>query len=74
VLRSWAVVRHPFTPGLPLPYTVAEIELDDQPGLVIDSTLTGADDQELRVGLPVTVAFIDDPGRFSVHTFRPAQP
>lgn len=73
VLHSWAVVRHPFTPGIPLPYTVAEIELDDQPGLVIDSMLTGTEDLPLRIGMPVTVAFIDDPRGFTVHAFRPQQ-
>jgi uncharacterized protein len=73
-LRSWAVVRHPFTPGIPLPYVVAEIELDVQPGLVIDSTLTSPQDQSLQLGMPVTVTFIDDPRGFTVHAFRPVQP
>lgn len=70
-VRSWAVVRHPFTSGLDVPYVVAGIELDDQRGLFVDSTLTGAEECGIVSGLPVTMDFVDDPRGFTVHTFRP---
>lgn len=71
VLHSWAVVQRPFTPGIPAPYIVAEVELDDQPGLIIESTLVGASEQALRIDMPVEVTFLDDPGGFTVHAFQP---
>jgi uncharacterized OB-fold protein len=71
---SWAHVRHPFTPGLPVPYVVAEVEMDDQPGLLIDSTLIDVADEQIHLGMPVTVTFLDDEQGFTVHAFRPAEP
>jgi uncharacterized OB-fold protein len=80
-LWSWATARRPFAPGLGVPYTVVQVELDDQPGLLIDSTLAGAvgtadaagDGPPLRLGLPVTAVYVDDPRGFTVHAFRPSR-
>ncbi len=71
-LWSWATATRPFAPGLAVPYTVVQVELDVQPGLLIDSTLAAADDgPPLRLGLPVTAVYLDDPRGFTVHAFRP---
>ena len=75
-LWSWATARRAFAPGLGVPYTVVQVELAVQPGLLIDSTLdaVGADGggQPLRLGLPVTAVYLDDPRGFTVHAFTPA--
>lgn len=71
-LRAWATARRPFAPGLRVPYTVLQVELDAQPGLMLDSTLAGAGDTPLRPGLPVTTVYLDDPRGFTVHAFTPA--
>lgn len=77
-LWSWATARRAFAPGHGVPYTVIQVELDAQPGLLIDSTLAdeGSTPQRggigLRVGLPVTAVYIDDPRGFTVHAFAPA--
>ena len=71
-LWSWATVHRPFAPGLGVPYTVVQVELDAQPGLLLDSTLAAADGLPLRLGMPVTAVYVDDPRGFTVHAFRPA--
>jgi uncharacterized protein len=70
-LWSWATAHRAFAPGLAVPYTVAQVELDAQPGLVIDSTLATADGSAPRIGMPVTAVYLDDPRGFTVHAFRP---
>lgn len=74
-LWSWATARRAFAPGLGVPYTVVQVELDVQPGLLLDSALAGGDgagDPPLRLGLPVTAVYLDDPRGFTVHAFTPA--
>jgi uncharacterized OB-fold protein len=46
-------------PGIEAPYVVAEIELDEQPGLRVLSTVTGG---EVAIGMPVTVSFVEVDG------------
>ena len=73
-LWSWATAMRPFASGLAVPYTVVQVELDAQPGLLVDSTLAahvGAGQPPLRLGLPVTAVYVDDPRGFTVHAFRP---
>jgi uncharacterized OB-fold protein len=74
-LWSWATARRRFAPGLGLPYTVVQVELDAQPGLLLDSTLAGSETQAaappLRIGLPLTAVYLDDPRGFTVHAFQP---
>jgi len=41
-LRAWTTVHAGLVAGLEVPYVVAEVELDEQPGLVITSNLLGA--------------------------------
>jgi len=71
-LWSWATARRAFAPGLGVPYTVVQVELDVQPGLLVDSTLAAAGDTPLRLGLPLSAVYLDDPRGFTVHAFRPA--
>ena len=71
-LYSWATACRPFAPGLGAPYTVVQVELDVQPGLLLDSTLAGRDGVLPRLGLPVTAVYLDDPRGFTVHAFTPA--
>jgi uncharacterized OB-fold protein len=72
-LWSWATARRAFAPGLGVPYTVVQVELDVQPGLLVDSTLAATDPgTPLCLGLPVTAVYLDDPRGFTVHAFRPA--
>lgn len=56
-LYSFTVAEHPFHPGLPVPYILANVELDEQPGLRIVSNLTDCDLGEASVGARVEAWF-----------------
>lgn len=73
-LWSWATARRSFAPGLGATYTVLQVELDVQPGLLLDSTLAAPEGTPLRLGLPLTAVYLDDPRGFTVHAFTPAGP
>jgi uncharacterized protein len=70
-LRAWATARRPFAPGFTAPYTVAEVTLDDQDGLVVDTLLLPADGITPRIGLPLAAVYLDDRRGFTVLAFQP---
>ena len=67
---SWTVVARAFLPGLPVPYNVVVVALDDVPGVRLVSNLVDAAPEALRVGLPVEVVFEDVGGDVTVPRFR----
>lgn len=58
-LYSYTTMHDSPGPGFAdaLPYIVAVVELDEQPGLLVTTNLAGTDPDTLRIGLPVEVAF-----------------
>jgi len=54
---TYTVNHQPWLPGVPVPYTLAVVELDEDPGLRVTTRITGAAPGEVRIGLPVTVVF-----------------
>ena len=72
--RVYSHVTHhyPPLPGVVLPHTVLLVELDE--GVrVISELAAGADADEVRIGLPVRVAFQEVPGGQRLPVFRPEQ-
>lgn len=57
VVHSWTVTHHPFHPGVrdDLPYTLATVDLEE--GVRMNAQLREARPEQLRIGLPVRVAF-----------------
>lgn len=75
VLHGWTVVHAALVPGLDVPYTVAEVELAEQPGLLLTTTVVEDDPASLHVGTPVEVAWTDlDDAGVSLPRFRVAGP
>lgn len=71
-LYSWAVVDRAMHAGFAgrLPYVVALVELDEQPGLRLVTNLVEVPDgTELRAGLPLEVVF-EDRGEVVLPQFR----
>jgi len=71
---SFIVVRQPSVPGYvdDVPYVVAIVELDDQPGLRLPTRLVGIEPDDVVVGLRVRVELAPLPGGdFVVPLFRP---
>lgn len=65
---SWTINRYRWSATLEPPYIVAEIELAEQPGLLVLSTVVDCD--EVSIGMPVRVDFdhVDD---VWIPVFRP---
>jgi uncharacterized OB-fold protein len=56
-VHTVTVVHHAFVPGVEVPYTVAIVELEEQPGLRLLSNVTGCDAGEVRIGMEVVAVF-----------------
>jgi uncharacterized protein len=54
---TYTVNRHPYNPAVPVPYVIAIVELDDQPGLRFTTNIVNIDPEKVEVGMPVRVAF-----------------
>ena len=70
-VRSFAIMRDTFVKGFPPPYAVAEVELEEQPGLVIVTNIVDCDVSDVRIGLPVEVTFEDRSPEVTIPQFRP---
>lgn len=53
-----------------LPYVLAWIDLDEGPRVL--SNISGCDPDQVRIGMPVAVEFVDTEGGTAVPRFRPA--
>jgi uncharacterized OB-fold protein len=69
-IHAWTINRYPWNPRLPPPYVIADVELEEQEGLLILSNIVDCPLEALRVGLPVQVAF-EQAGEAFVPVFRP---
>lgn len=54
---SFTVNYQVWATGLEVPYTVAVVELSDQPGLRLVSNIVGIDPEAVYIGMPVRVRF-----------------
>lgn len=73
-LETFSVVHRTFAPGFAdrVPYVIAWVVLDEQPGLRVFTTIPGVDPGELRVDEPMRVAFEHRAGFGDVPVFLPA--
>lgn len=60
-LYSFTVVEYPAAPGFEVPYMIALVELDEQPGVRLAAQLRGLDAHAVSVGEPVTLTVEDGP-------------
>ncbi len=67
---SWTLNRYQWAPGMTPPYVVAQIELVEQPRLLILSNVVECSADEVHVGLPVEVCFARA-GEAFIPLFRP---
>jgi len=57
-VRAFTVSNYRWVATMPPPYLVAEVELAEQPGLLVLSNLVGLAPDEATVGLAVEVRFV----------------
>ena len=69
-VHSWTINRYQWSPGMPPPYVLAEVELEEQAGLRLLTNIVGCDIEAVRIGMPVTVIF-EPAGEAFVPVFTP---
>jgi uncharacterized OB-fold protein len=69
IVRSWTIVRQSFLPGFEVPFTLVDVELDDQDELRLIGRLLDPPDGALPLGTAVRVAFEDLTEEISVPAF-----
>ena len=70
-VHSYTVSAYQWVATMPPPYVVAEVELAEQPGLIVLTNLVGIEPAEARIGLPVEVRFVPT-GEAHVPVFVPS--
>lgn len=72
-IRSWTVVRKSFLPGLPSPFVLVDVEMDEQVDLRLIGRLLDDADAPLRIGARVETAYDDVDADHAVPAFRLAE-
>jgi len=74
-LYSWTIATQPFHPFWVdrIPYTLATVELVEEPRLMFLSQVVECPEQDLRIGMPLEVTFEQLSPELTVPFFRPAQ-
>lgn len=70
---TWTLVTHPVHPAAAskVPYNVVQVQLDEQPDLLLVSNLVDVRNEEIRFDMPVEVVFEElEPG-VKLPQFRP---
>jgi uncharacterized protein len=68
---SYTVNERMWAPGLDVPYVIAIVELDEQPGLRLMTNIVDCPLDEVAIDMPVTVEFRDQ-GEVYAPVFRAA--
>lgn len=68
---TFTIMRDSFMKGFEPPYVVAEVELEEQPGLRLVTNIVDCDVADVHIGQPVEVTFEDRSGSVTVPQFRP---
>jgi uncharacterized OB-fold protein len=55
---SYTINRQQWSPGLEVPYVIAIVELDEQPGLRLLTNIVGCPVDEVAIEMPVAVEFV----------------
>jgi uncharacterized OB-fold protein len=69
---TYTVNEHAWMPGLEVPYVVAVVELEEQPGLRLLTNIVGCSPREVAIDMPVQVEFVER-GAVFVPVFGPTK-
>jgi len=70
-VHSFTIIYVPVVRGLEPPYAVAQVELDEQPGLRLVANSVNCDPDAVSVEMPVQVTFEDLDDEYSLPQFAP---
>ena len=60
-VATFTVNHQAWMPGPPLPYVVAIVEIEEQPDVRLMTNVVGCAPEDVRIGMPVRVAFEHHP-------------
>lgn len=71
---SWTIITHPVHPAAVsrVPYNVVQVQLDEDPELILVSNLVGIGNEDIRIGMAVRVEFEEHETGVKLAKFRPA--
>jgi uncharacterized protein len=74
-LYSWTIATQPFHPFWvdKIPYTLATVELAEQPRLMFLTQIVDCPEDELEAGMPLEVTFVEQTPELTLPFFRPAR-
>jgi len=56
-ILTFTVNHQPWRPGVPVPFVIAIVELDEQPGLRLTTNIVGCEPGDVQIGRRVRVRF-----------------
>jgi uncharacterized OB-fold protein len=59
VVYTFTINRQAWVPGLEVPFVLAIVELDEQHGLRLMTNIVDCKPEEVEIGMPVEVAFVE---------------
>jgi uncharacterized OB-fold protein len=70
---SWTIVTHPVHPAATskVPYNVTQVQLDEDPEIIMVTNLVGIKNEEIRMDLPVKVVFEEHEPGVKIPKFTP---
>jgi uncharacterized OB-fold protein len=70
---SYTIITHPVHPAAVsrVPYNVAQVQLDEDPELILITNLVGLKNEDIRIGMPVHVSFEEREPGVKLPKFRP---
>ncbi|HJM32906.1 MAG TPA: OB-fold domain-containing protein [Acidimicrobiales bacterium] len=71
-LYSWTAPEHPKVPAFDYPLVVGLVELEE--GVRVVSNIVGVRPDQLEIGMPLEVCWLDSHDDVTLHQFRPTRP
>lgn len=71
-LHSYTVVHYPQVPAFDYPNIVGLVELEE--GVRLITNIVGVSPEQLTIGMPLELGFLDTHDDTTIHQFRPARP
>jgi uncharacterized OB-fold protein len=68
---TFSIMRDTFMRGFDPPYVIAQVELEEQPGLRLTCNILDCPIGDVRIGMPVEVTFEERPEGVTLPQFRP---
>ncbi len=68
-IEAFTIVTRALFPGMPIPYNVVRVEIEEQKNLLILGNLINCPPQEVVINMPVIVTFEDINPKFTMYYF-----